>query len=59
MARMENVPYREVVGSLMWTAIGTRPDIAFAVGVVSQFLDDPTSGEGVASVSLLAGYKGT
>ena len=39
---MENeaqVPYREAVGSLMFAAIVTRPDIAFAVGVVSRYLD--------------------
>lgn len=33
----EPVPYRELVGSLMYLALGTRPDIAHAVSMLSQF----------------------
>ena len=40
-AKMRRVPYREAVGSLMYCAVATRPDIAFAVGIVSQYLDNP------------------
>lgn len=35
-----NVPYREAVGSLMFAAIGSRPDIYFAVCTVSRFLNN-------------------
>ena len=38
---MRNVPYREAVGSLMYAAIGTRPDIAFATSTVAQFCENP------------------
>lgn len=31
------VPYRELIGSLMYIAIGTRPDIAHTVSYLSQF----------------------
>jgi hypothetical protein len=37
LARMQNVPYREAVGSLMYAAMGTWPDIMFAMSTVSQF----------------------
>jgi hypothetical protein len=40
-AYMEKIPYREAIGSLMYAAIATRPDIAFAVSTLSQFLDNP------------------
>ncbi|KAK9680706.1 Reverse transcriptase (RNA-dependent DNA polymerase) [Popillia japonica] len=34
---IENVPYQEAVGSLLYLAQGTRPDIAHAVNDVSRF----------------------
>jgi len=34
-------PYRQIVGSLMYAATGTRPDIMAAVAVVSRFLEKP------------------
>ena len=37
-----SVPYREAVGSLLYLATCTRPDISYAVSVVSQSLSKPT-----------------
>jgi hypothetical protein len=34
-----NIPYGQAIGVLMYTALGTRPDIAFAVQHLSQFSD--------------------
>ena len=41
IARMKNIPYREAIGSLMYAAIGTHPDIAFSVSTLAQFSDNP------------------
>ncbi|KAL6323545.1 hypothetical protein AAG906_039125 [Vitis piasezkii] len=35
------VPYASAVGSLMYAMVCTRPDIAYAIGVVSHFLSNP------------------
>ena len=40
-ARMKNIPYREAIGALMYCAVATRPDISFAVALLSQFLENP------------------
>lgn len=36
-----NVPYRESIGSLMYLAVATRPDLSFALSVASQYLENP------------------
>jgi len=36
--KLSNMPYREAVGSLVFLAAVSRPDIAFAVNSVSKFL---------------------
>jgi hypothetical protein len=41
-ATNEKIPYRELVGSLMYISLGSRPDITFTVSYLSQFLDKPT-----------------
>ena len=38
---MENVPYRQAVGSLMYLMVSTRPDLAAAVQQVSRFGANP------------------
>ncbi|XP_048620129.1 secreted RxLR effector protein 161-like [Brassica napus] len=35
---MDKIPYASAVGSLMYAMVGSRPDLAFAVGLVSRFM---------------------
>ena len=39
--RMLQMPYRELVGTLLWIANGTRPDIAFAVTTLTKYTSNP------------------
>ena len=38
---MTAVPYSSVVGSLMYAMVYIRPDIAYAVGIISRYLSSP------------------
>lgn len=38
---MKSVPYSNAVGSIMYVMIGTRPDLAYLVGIVSLFMSKP------------------
>ena len=38
---MSKVPYSSVIGSLMYAMVCTRPDLAYAVSMVSRFLNQP------------------
>ena len=40
-ARMHGVPYSEAVGSMLWPVVVSRPDAAYAVGVLYQFIQNP------------------
>ena len=37
---MAKVPYLSAIGSLMYAMICTRPDIAYAVGVVNRYMSN-------------------
>jgi hypothetical protein len=40
-SEMRRLPYLKTVGSLMCCAVATRPEIAFPVGLLSQFVENP------------------
>ncbi|KAM2436809.1 hypothetical protein ACFX1W_013989 [Malus domestica] len=39
--QMKNIPYANLVGSLMYVMVCSRPDIAHAVGMVSLYMHNP------------------
>jgi len=41
LSKMRGIPYAQAVGSVLWPAVVSRPDIAFAVGILSQFIQNP------------------
>ena len=38
---MMKIPYASAIGSLMYAMVCTRPDIAYAIRVVSWFMSNP------------------
>jgi len=38
--RIKSLPFRELIGTLLWVANGTRPDIAYAVGTLAKFTNN-------------------
>jgi hypothetical protein len=56
---MAGVPYRNVVGSLLYAAVVTRPDISNAVREVSRFMHNPGRAHWSACQRILRYLKGT
>ncbi|KAF7763932.1 hypothetical protein Agabi119p4_8469 [Agaricus bisporus var. burnettii] len=56
---MKDVPYREALGSLMWLQVATRPDLSFAVNLLSRFANNPGRAHWVALRHTLGYLKGT
>ena len=51
--------YQSAVGSLMYAMLGTRPDLAYTVSVVSRYSHNPTKGHWGAVKRIFAYLKGT
>lgn len=52
-------PYREAVGALTYLAVGTRPDLSYAVSVVSRTLEAPSKEDLHKLKRILRYIKGT
>ena len=57
--QMKRVPYASAVGSLMYAMMCTRPDICFAVGMVSRYQSNPGQAHWKAVKRILRYLKGT
>ncbi|XP_063775439.1 uncharacterized protein LOC134910976 [Pseudophryne corroboree] len=56
---MQEIPYQNAVGSLMYVSIETRPDITHAVSRASQFANNPGRQHWIAVKRILRYLKGT
>jgi len=54
-----NIPYRQIIGSLMYLAVSTRPDLSYVVGVLSRFLEQPSASHWITAKRVLKYIKGT
>jgi hypothetical protein len=56
---MQSVPYRAVIGSIMYLMVCTRPDLAASIGSLSQYLSNPGPQHWVAAKRVLRYLAGT
>jgi hypothetical protein len=56
---MRDVPYRQALGSLMWLQVATRPDLSYAVNLLSRYANNPGQKHWEALKYTLAYLKGT
>jgi len=50
---------RELIGSLQYAVLATRPDISFAISKLTQFLNNPGQAHFKAATRVLRYLKGT
>ena len=53
------LPYRELIGCLLWISMGTRPDISYAVNQCARYSSDPKPDHWTACLRILRYLKGT
>ncbi|XP_074278345.1 secreted RxLR effector protein 161-like [Silene latifolia] len=56
---MKNVPYASVVGSIIYAQVCTRPDIAYVVGVLGRYQNNPGTDHWKAAMKVLRYLQGT
>jgi len=56
---MQNIPYRQALGSLLWLTTNTRPDISYAVHQVARRTSDPRPEDWAAIKKIFRYLEGT
>ncbi|KAL5574058.1 hypothetical protein UlMin_023655 [Ulmus minor] len=56
---MLNIPYSNAMGSLMYSMVSTRPDLSFAMSVLSRFMSNPGKSHWEAMKWFFRYIKGT
>ena len=56
---LAKLPYRSLIGQLLYPSIGSRPDISFAVRKLSEFLDCYRRSHWDAAIRIIRYLKGT
>ena len=41
LSKMQGIPYSEVLGSVLWPTVVLHPDMAYVVGILLQFMQNP------------------
>ncbi|KAJ9514370.1 hypothetical protein QJQ45_012285 [Haematococcus lacustris] len=59
LSEQHTLRYRELVGGLLWLSTCTRPDIAFAVGQLTRYMQSPTREHEQAAQGVLRYLRGT
>jgi Reverse transcriptase (RNA-dependent DNA polymerase)/gag-polypeptide of LTR copia-type len=57
--RIDPTEYQRAIGSIMYSMVYTRPDIAFAIGRLSQYMTDPSEHHGHAVKGLMRYLRST
>lgn len=56
---MKDIPYQEAIGSILFIAQVTRPDIQYAASLLSRFNNNPGKAHWIATKRVLRYLKGT
>ncbi|KAJ9517300.1 hypothetical protein QJQ45_009205 [Haematococcus lacustris] len=59
LSEQHTLRYRELVGGLLWLSTCTRPDIVFAVGQLTRYMQAPTREHEQAAQGVLRYLRGT